>query len=126
MLGNSNEDGLMVGGGIDRSETVGTSGQTTCDISRQDTTLSFVVQTLEEGELSRVRRLSRGDGLNLLDDDVRVTLDITLSVDLLRSGEVVLVGVDEVTGLEVLDGHRNRESGVGLDSLTVNRECELG
>lgn len=40
---------------------------------------------------------------------MRVADDVSLSVDLLRGSEVVFLGVNEGTGLKVLNGHRDRE-----------------
>lgn len=57
---------------------------------------------------------------------MRVTNDLALRVKLLRGGEVVLLGIDEVTGLEVGDGHGNREWGVRGDGVTVGGDGELG
>ena len=115
----------MVGSGVDGRETVGTSRETFSDISGQDTTLSSSVETLEEGELCGVGGLSLSEGLQGINDDVRVADDVTRAIDLLRSREVVGVRVDEVTSLEVLDRHRDRERGVGLDDLAVDRVGEL-
>ena len=66
------------------------------------------------------------DAGKLLDGDVRVTDDETIAVDGLGSGEVVRVGVDEVTGGELTDDSGEGEGGVGLDGSTVGREGELG
>lgn len=125
VLSNSDESGLVVGSGVDRRETVSTSRETFSDIGSQDTTLSSSVETLEEGELRGVGGLSLSEGLQGIDDDVRVADDVTRAIDLLRSREVVGVRVDKVTSLKVLDRHRDRERGVGLDNLAVDRVGEL-
>lgn len=116
----------MVGGGVDGAEAVGTSGKTVGDVSSENTVLGRIVQTLEEGEDSGVGGgglLNAGQELN---DDVRVTLNISTAVRELGGGEVVLVRVHEESSLEVGDGHGDREGGVGLDDITVLGGLELG
>ena len=125
MLSDSDESRLMVSSGVDGSETVDTSGETVSNISSQDTVSGLVVQTLEEGETSGVGGVGLGQGLQLLNNDVRVTLDITGTVNLLRSSEVVLLSVGEESGLEVVDGHRDGERCALLDRRAVRREREL-
>ena len=126
MLSDGDESRLMVSSGVDGSETVDTSGETVSNISSQDTVSGLVVQTLEEGETSGVGGVGLGQGLQLLNNDVRVTLDITSTVNLLRSSEVVLLSVGEESSLEVVDGHRDGERGVGLDGIAVLGVLELG
>ena len=55
-----------------------------------------------------------------------VTNDIVLGVQLLRCCEIVRIGVDEVSGLEMLDPHFDLESGVCLDRAQILRMDELG
>ena len=55
-----------------------------------------------------------------------MALDDTLSVQLLRRREVVLLRVDEVTGLEVLDCHLDGKGGVGSDLTVVCGEHKFG
>ena len=126
MLSDGDESRLMVSSGVDRSETVDTSGETVGNISSQDTVSGLVVQTLEEGETSGVGGVGLGQGLQLLNNDVRVTLDIASTVNLLGSSEVVLLGVGEESSLEVGDGHRDGERSVGLDGIAVLGVLELG
>lgn len=54
-----------------------------------------------------------------------MTLDLPLPVKLLRRGEVVVVRIDEETGLHSTDGHGNSERLVGLDGVTVLGVGEL-
>ena len=54
-----------------------------------------------------------------------VSDDKTITADLLRSGIVVLLGVDEVTELNVLDGHGDCESSVCWNSVSVCRTDEF-
>ena len=56
---------------------------------------------------------------------MRVALDDTVAVDLLRSREVVLLGVDEEAGVKVLDGHADGEGLADRDSGTIGREFKL-
>lgn len=126
MLRNSDESRLMVSSSVDGGKTVNTSGETVSNISSQNTVRGLVVQTLEEGETSGVGGSGLVKSLKLLNNDVRVTLDITGTVDLLRSSKVVLGGVGEETSLEVSDGHRDGERGVGLDGVAVLGVLELG
>ena len=125
VLGNGDEGRLVVRGGVDRGETVGTSRKTSGDISSEDVIHSLAVETLEEGEAGRVCRGRLLKRVDRLDDDVRVALDLALCVDLLGRGEVVLIRVHEVAGLKVVDCHLDRELGVRLDRLEVHRELEL-
>lgn len=57
---------------------------------------------------------------------MRVTLDLTLSVELLGCGKVVRLRVDKETSLHVLDLHLDRESRIGFQSPKVLGEGELG
>jgi len=126
VLRNSNKRRLVVRGSVDGRHAVGASRETTSDSRRELAIDGWVVQALEEHEDSRVggRGLrQRGD---LLDHDVRVTDDKTLRVRGLGRGEVVGVGVDKVTRVEIVDRHLNGEVGVGGDGREVRRVDELG
>ena len=96
VLGDRGEHGLMVRSGVDREETVGTSGEAFGDISSNDTiAVRGSVDTLEERERGGVGGLSlieRGERLN---DDVSVTNDDAGVVELSWSGIVVELGVRE-------------------------------
>lgn len=50
---------------------------------------------------------------------MRVTLDLTSAIQLLRRGEVVGLGVDEEASLEVADSNLDGERSVGSDGPTV-------
>lgn len=56
---------------------------------------------------------------------MRVTKNLTTTIKLLWSGEIVGLGVDEVTSHEVSDVHPDRELLVGRNSATVGRERKL-
>ena len=115
----------MVRGGVDGRDAVEARGETAGDLNGELAVDGLRVETLEEGELRGVGGLSLSEGLQGIDDDVRVADDVARAIDLLGSREVVGVRVDEVTSLEVLDRHRDRERGVGLDDLAVDRVGEL-
>lgn len=66
-----------------------------------------------------------GKRIELFDDDVSVTNDLTLSVQLLGSREIVGLRVHKRASLHVLDGHRDSESRVLLESVTVGGNLEL-
>jgi len=125
VLGNGHQDGLMVSSGVDRRHFVETGRKASSNISSQDTAYGSGVQALEEDELLGVGRGGLVEGRELLDDDVGVTDDLTLTVDLLGSSEVVLLCVDEGTGLEVGDGHLDGERCVLSDGLAVGGELEF-
>jgi len=125
VLSKGTDDGLMVSGGVNREETVSSRGETGGDISSKLAVCGGSVQTLEELEDGGVSGVGIEDTVNSLDDDVRVTNDLTLAVQLLGSSEVVDVGVDKVTSLEVADRHGDREVGVFSDVLQVGRGDEL-
>ena len=117
MLSDGDEGRLMVGSSVDGREFVDTSGETSCDISGENAVLCSAVKTLEESEFSGISWGGLVDGAELLHNDVRVTDDLTLSVQLLRCGEVVGFCVHEVTSLHVLDRHGDGECLVGCDVL---------
>lgn len=73
---------------------------------------------LEEDELARVQWLSGAQIGEALDDNVRVTDDGS-TIQLLGSCKVVGLGVDEVAGDQVSDGHLNSESSISRDCCTV-------
>lgn len=116
----------MVGGRVDGRQLVETGGETTSDVSGEHTACSGCVQTLEEGELLGIGDGGLINGGELLDDDVGMALDLTLAVEDLRGGEVIFLGIDEESSLHVLNGHRDGESSVGLDSSEILGESEFG
>jgi len=127
VLGHSNNDRLMVGRGIDRAESVRASGETWVNLDRnKSVSISLGVHTLEEDERLRVGRSGLVQAGQLVDGDVSVTDDGSGTVELLRSSEVVLVGIDEVSCRQVLHGHADRESLVGGDGSTVLGVRKLG
>jgi len=128
VLGDGDEDGLMVGCCVDRAQAVATSGETLVDRGREFAlAVSGQVETLEEGKDVGVQGGLALEVVNLLNGDVRVADDDALVVDLLRSGVVVGRGVHEVAALNVLDGHGDGEGLVLVEILgKVLGEDEFG
>lgn len=116
----------MVRTGVDRRNLIRPSRKSTRNHRRQNAVLRGLVQTLEEREHRRVRHGCGTETRELLDDDVGVSDDEPLAVELLRCGVVVGVGVDEEAGVEVLDGELDGEIFVGWDGASVGGEDELG
>lgn len=83
MLSYWDKNGLMIGSGIDGGEFVNTSGETFVDGSSKDAALCCSIQTLEECEDVGVGRGCLIKSAELLDDNVRMAFDLTLTVQLL-------------------------------------------
>jgi len=126
MLSDGGDNRLMVRRCIDGRELIKACGKTVGDISSEFTARGGGIQALEESKLFRIGGSGLVERGELLDDDVRVTLDLTLCVELLGCGKVVLLRVDEETGLHVLDLHCDREWRIGFHSPKVLGEGELG
>lgn len=116
----------MVLGGGQSADTEVTGGETTSDISGEETlSVTSVVDTLEEGELSWVRRSGGVERVTqILNSDVGVSDNLTLTVELLRSRVVGGIGVGEGTGLQVLSLDSDREVLLSLNVVTILGECE--
>jgi len=125
MLSDGDEDGLMVGCGVDRRKLIGTSRETIGNGRSKLTVLSSIVKTLEECENFGVGRRGLLEAGHLFDYNVRMAFDYATAVGLLRSGEVVLLSINEVASLEIADGHGDGESCIGLDGVAVLRRDEL-
>jgi len=126
MLSNRDNEGLMVSGGIDGCESVYTNGKTRRNRGGKLATGSSGIETLEECEHLWVGGLGLLQRCNFLDYDVRVTLNLTFSVENLRSSKVVLLSVNEKSSLHVLDVHLNSERCVGLNGAKVGWKHEFG
>jgi len=125
VLSDGNDYGSVVRVGVDGCETVVACWDTGGDIDRDDAVDLGGVNTLEEGELrgvkdSRVVKVTHG-----LDDEVSVTDDDTLCVELLRSHVIRLVCIRENTSLHIVQGHLNRECLIGRNLGEVLGENEL-
>lgn len=116
----------MICGGVDGRKAVSTSGQTTGHFRAEHAANGSIVQALEEGERRWVCRRRRRDAINGLDDDMRVALNVALRVHLLRSSEIVLLGVDEEACVKIIDCHRDGKVSVRLHCSEIRRERELG
>ena len=127
MLGNRAQDGLVIGRSIDRGELVSTSRKTIVNISGQDPiSVRFSVQTLEECKDSRIRGVCLTKRAELFDNNVRVSLNNALRVQLLRSTEIVLVSIDEVASFQILDRHLDGELLVGRHFSSIGWEDKFG
>ena len=126
MLSDGDESRLMVSSGVDAGDAVEPFIETACDIGGEDPSLCSPVQALEKVESCGIGRRSLVERGKLLNDDVRVALDVARAVDLLGCREVVLVGVHEEASVEMRDRHRDRECLVLANVLAVHRVRELG
>lgn len=119
MLSNRRKNRLVVAGRVNGRQSVDTCGKTSSNLSGKDASLSGRVKTLEESELVGIVGCSLSQRIKFLDDNVRVTNNLALSIELLRCGEVVRFSVDEITSLHVLDVHGDGESLVSRYILHV-------
>lgn len=125
MLSDRDNDRLMIRRSVDGAETEITDGDTGGNSSRDLTANGSTVDTLEEEKLLGVSWSGLSKTGELLNDDVSVADDLA-ALQLLRSSEVALLCVDEVTSNEVIDCHCNGECAVCLDGTEVLGESELG
>jgi len=127
VLGDRGEHGHVVRRGVDREETVGTSGKALGDISSNETgTVGGRVDALEERELGGVQGFSLIERGEWLDNYVSVTEDDASIVELSWSGVVVELGVREEAEVHVLNLHLDGEGFIHLESTEVLGEEELG
>lgn len=115
----------MIGSSVNGSNAISARGKTIGNICSKYTIDSCRVQTLEKGELGRIGDCRRCQGRNRLDDDVRVSDELASTVDLLRSTEVIRLGVHEVTRLHVGDCELDGERLVGIDISAIGGEDEF-
>ena len=115
----------MVGRSVDGGKAVSASRETSSNIGSEDTVVSLLIQALEENEAGGVGRRRLRKGVELLDDNVGVSGNVTHCIDELRRGKVILGRIHEEASVEMTDGHLNRESGVRLEGTTVRRVDEL-
>jgi hypothetical protein len=109
------------------AHAVSTGGEPTSD-GDYDVALSIrgIIDTLEEGEVLRVRDGGGGERGDGFDDDVSVSDDLALGVEGLRVGEVRLGSIGERAELDALRLERDAEGRVGGDGVEVSRALELG
>ena len=125
MLRDRDEHRLVVRSGVNRRQAVHARRETLRDIDAQHAVHGGLVEAFEVREGGRVRRLGRPEGLDAVDGDVRVALDVPLGVHLLRRGEVGRVRVREEARVEVLDLHLDANGRVGRDLVQVLGRDEL-
>jgi hypothetical protein len=127
MLGNTSQSGLMVRSGVDREHPVHASGETLVEGSTESAiTVKRSIETLEESELCGVKRLRIVEAPQLLNDQVRMSNEDTVSVDLSGSGVVGQLSVGECASLEVLELEFGGEGLVCWDLAKVKGEDEFG
>jgi len=147
MLGDRGKHGLMVRGGVDREETVGTSSEALSDVGSNDTvTVRGSIDALEERELGRVggrglvgRSQWLDDGVSVAEGDagvvdprwssVVVALSVREEAELYSGGGVSrqkVPGSHPGTHLHVLNLHLDREGFICVDSAEVLWKHELG
>jgi len=126
VLGNWNNDGLVVGGGVDGGKLVEADIETVSNSGSQFAVGSSSVETFEENKVLRVGGRGLVKGGERLNDDVGMALNLALSVELLRSREIVGLRIDKEAGLHFLDRHLNGESRLRLDCAEILREGKLG
>ena len=116
----------MVHGRIDGGQFIETSFETIWNSSTQFTIGSRVIQALEKDKVLWVCGSGLLEGGEFFNNDMRVTLDLTLIVKLLRGSEVIGICIDEKSSLHVLDSHLNSESLIRLERSEVFWESEFG
>jgi hypothetical protein len=126
MLSDGDNDWLMVGSSVYRRESVYTRWKTIGNVGSEHATVGSGVETFEECEHAWVGGCGLLQGCDFLDHDVRVALNLTLRVEYLRGGKVVLLSVNEESGLHVLDVHLNGELSFGLEDAKVEWKLEFG
>jgi hypothetical protein len=113
---NRHDDRLMVSGGSHAATAVATSSQAALDSGRKEAlSIALVVDTFEEGEFLRVRRIVAIDDLA---SDVGMANNIA-TLKGLGSGVVCGVRISESAGGEVVDLNGDVESLVSLNVVTV-------
>lgn len=126
MLGNRNNDRLVVRRCVDGTELVETSWETFVDTGSNHAIDCRSVDSLEERKGLGISRRLLVERIQLLDNNMRVSNDLSLGIQLLRGSEVVGCSINEIAGLHFLNGHRDIECRVSLDGAKVLWVCELG
>lgn len=117
-LSNWHEDGLMVAGRSHSADTVGTSGETTGGgSSQQAVAVSVIVDTLEEGKSSRVRRSRAVDGANALNSEMSMADNLS-ALESLGSRIVGGLWVGERASNEILGLDGESDILVGRNGIT--------
>jgi len=116
----------MVGGRIDRGQLIEPNFETVRNSGAQFAIVGGRIQTFEKHKILRVSGSGLGEGSEFFNNNMRVTLDLALSVELLGGSEIIGISIDEKTSLHVLDGHLNSESLVRLERAKVLWGGKLG
>jgi len=102
VLRDSSNSRSVVGAGVDRRHSVGSSWEAIRNCSAEDATDSRVVQTLEEREIQRVEDCRRVNGSHLLNNNATGTR-ISSGFNSLRMGDVLLgMRYQDVLPIELL------------------------
>jgi len=112
----------MVRRSVDRGQLVNTGCKAFVDSRRQLPIHRNPIQALEESKCLGVGRLSLGERGQLLNNDVRVSSDLTSAIDLLRSTKVIGLRIDKVARLQIIDVHFNSEGLIGRDGAEILRK----
>jgi hypothetical protein len=126
MLSNSDEGRLMVGSGVDRTSAIGTRGKATGDSGGENTIDGRIVESLEEGEFRGIGHGGRCEGVNSFDNNMRVSDEDTIAVNLSRGGKIIGLGINKVASVKIRDGNVDSEILVGGDGIEVLGGLELG
>jgi len=126
VLSDGDNGGLMVRARVDRAETVSARGDSRSDISGDSAINRSSVDTLEEGKGLRVCGSGLREVRKRLYHDVSVANDLPSGVKLLGRSKVTLLRIYKVTGIKVVDVHRDGELCVSCNGVPIGRTGELG
>lgn len=126
MLSNWHQKGLMVRRSVDRGQFVHALRQAALDSRTQHSVLSGAIQSLEECKLRWIERRRLCERVQLLDDDMRMSLDLALRIQLLRRREVICVWVDKETSFHALDPKLYCEILVRWNRIEISGVNEFG
>lgn len=118
---------LMVTGRRHGADAVESGWQTTVHLSRQSAVpIARIIDTLEEGKFSGIRRILRVCRAHVLDRDVDMSLNDAIFIQLLRRGVIRNVRVGEEPGLQVVNLELNGERLIGVEIFIVLGAQEHG
>jgi len=115
----------VVGACVDGCHSVISRWQALRNVGAEDTILGGCVQTREEREIGSVEDVRRVKVAHLLNDNVRMSHQNAVFVDLLRGRKVGLLSICEVASVHVLDLDFSGEGLVRWDGLEIGRRLEL-
>jgi len=125
VLCNGGDDRSVVGIRVDGGKAIFTRWETGGNVCGELSSLRGGVDALEERKSSgvedgRIRKVG-----HLLDDEVGMTDDDTLAIELLRGHVVRLLSIGKHAGLHVVEVHRDGERLVGGDGVLVGGADKL-